>query len=555
MKKLRRIGRCLALGMLCVGVSIASADDASLIAKLEAALTRLTQDNPHGVAVLVARDGQVVARFASGMADVERKIPVTPDTKFRIGSVTKQFVAAAILRLAEEGRLALDDHLVKYFPGFPGGEKISIQQLLNHTSGIHSYTDDADFLSRVSEPVTPKALIEKIRQFPPDFAPGEGFHYNNSAYFLAGEIVAQVSGQSLPDYLRATFFEPLEMQATGIYDNAAPPANIAKGYEVKEGKSTPALDWDMSWAGGAGALYSTLDDLFRWNEALYDGRVLQSSSLKTMLTPVSLGEKVDGMVYGCGVLLSSAHRLPCVSHSGGLNGWSSVLMRLPEQKATIVVLVNALPAKKGLEPGAIADGITAAFFAEEIAKQSAPEPNLEVDSSHYAWLTGRYAYKDGVMVITVEEGRLMAQLADQPKLEIFPQSSRSFFWKEVDASVTFLGDDKTPATAARHTQGGNIFTAPRLPDRVSPELEAELSGIVGQYQYGPGVVLTVTRKSEQVFAQLTGQPQYPIFRKANGVYEWKVVAAQVKFVKDDTGKVTKAVHQQSGATFEAPKVK
>src|SRR4051794_35370370 len=199
-------------------------------------LRELTKDGSSGIAVLVARDGKILFQEGFGFADVARKTPVTAETKFRIGSVSKQFTAAAILRLAEEKKLALTDPLAKFFPDFPRGSEITLRHLLTHTSGIHSYTDKPDFLSQVGKFIEPGKLIASFKNDPPDFAPGAGFHYNNSAYFLAGEIVAKVSGQPYADYLRATFFEPLGMKDTGSFVNTAPPPDMATAYSFVDGK-------------------------------------------------------------------------------------------------------------------------------------------------------------------------------------------------------------------------------------------------------------------------------------------------------------------------------
>ena len=163
--------------------------------------------------------------------------------------MTKQFTAAAILKLAEEGKLAIRDPLAKNFSGMPNGQTITLRHLLTHTSGLHSYTEEPDFLSRVGKPIAPAELVAEIQKYPPDFAPGTNFRYCNTGYFLLGEIVAKVSGQTYADYLHATFFEPLGMKDTGIYVNATPPPGAALGYTVEKDKATAALDWDMSLGG------------------------------------------------------------------------------------------------------------------------------------------------------------------------------------------------------------------------------------------------------------------------------------------------------------------
>ncbi len=518
-------------------------------------LRELTKGESSGVAVLIARDGKILFQGGFGLADLATKTPITTETKFRIGSISKQFTAAAILKLAEEQKLALTDPLSKFFPDFPRGNDITLHHLLTHTSGIHSYTDKPDFLSRVSAPIEPAKLISSFRDDPPDFAPGAGFHYNNSAYFLLGEIVAKVSGKSLADFLRTTFFAPLDMKDTGIFVNATPPPGMAKGYSFADGKLAPALDWDMSWAGGAGALYSTVGDLFRWNEALYGGRVLSPASLKAQTTPVKLPAGVDGMNYGYGLVMSELQRLPMIGHGGGLNGWSTDLIRLPDQHCTVAVLGNALPPPPGLNPGAISQKIAEHFLDDEIKKLPPLAEDKSTDPKAFPDFVGRYDYTNAILTVTVENDHLFAQLTGQPKYEIFPKSATEFFWKVTSAQVVFLRNEKGEVIAAQHTQSGSTFKAPKLGAAAVKLEAAQLDAILGQYQYGPGAVLTVTREDGQLFSQLTGQPKYPIYPRSATEFEWRVVPASVEFSKDAGGKVTKATHRQNGQTFDAPKIK
>jgi CubicO group peptidase (beta-lactamase class C family) len=508
-----------------------------------------------GAAVLIARDGKVLFQAGFGLADIAKKTPITPETKFRIGSVTKQFTAAAILRLADEGKLSLMDPLSNFFPGFTYGDVITVHHLLTHTSGIRSYTDQPDFMAHVTKPVSPEELISRIRQYVPEFIPSSRFHYNNSAYFLAGEIVARVSGKPFAAYLRETFFEPLGMKDTGIYVNASPPPGVAVGYAIEGGKANPVIDWDMSWAGGAGALYSTVGDLMRWNEGLYSGKVIKEASLKLQTSPISLPEGVDGMRYGCGLIVSEYHGLPMLSHSGGLHGWSSDLLWLPEQRCTVVTLVNAMPSAPGHDPSTLTRGLVDEFLAEEI--RNAPQLTIDptVDLRSYPAIAGRYDYKSRVMTVTAEKNQLFAQLTGQPKFEIFPKGPDEFFWKGLDAKVSFLRNDQGDVIAARHTQNGSTFKAPRLTTPDVKVTAAELEAIDGQYQYAPGSVLTVTHDKTNVFAQLTGQPKFPIFPKSTTEFEWRVVPATVEFIKDEKGNVTKAIHRQGGGTIEAAKRK
>lgn len=543
------------LGFLLAASFPLAAAELSFVEGARRHLAEVTTQQRSAVAVLVARDGKIILEEGFGLADVEAQQPATAETKFRIGSISKQFTAAAILRLAEQGQLSLSDPLARHFPEWNHRPGVTLRHLLTHTSGLHSYTEKPEFFTRVTRPIEPADLIAWFKDDKPDFAPGEGFHYCNSAYFLLGQIVAQVSGMPLGNYLRETFLAPLGMNHTGIYVNASPPANAARGYSFAADKLEPALDWDMSWAGGAGALYSTVGDLFRWNEALFGGKVLNQQSFQAATTPVSLPPNTDGMKYGYGLLLYDIGRLPAVGHGGGLNGWASDLIRVPEQQVTVVVLTNALPPPPGLAAQAISRALTAKFLAVEIAAQAPPAEEQNVDPKTFADYVGRYDYQAAVMTISVEGDTLQAQLSGQPKFQIFPKAKDEFFWKVVDAQIAFVRDEQGKVTAARHTQGGNTFTAKKLSPEAVKHTPEQLNAFVGEYQYGPGAVLTVTRDDTQLYAQMTGQPKFPIFAVSPTEFEWRVVKAKIQFVKGDDGKVTKALHEQNDNKITAPKTK
>jgi hypothetical protein len=310
----------------------------------------------------------------------------------------------------------------------------------------------------------------------------------------------------------------------------------------------------MSWAGGAGALYSTVGDLFLWNEALFGGKVLKPSSFKAMTTPVKLPDGVNGMSYGYGLLIAELHRLPAIGHGGGLHGWSSDLMRLPEQHCTVIALGNSLPPADGFEPAAVTRQMSGKFLEEDIRKLPPLKVDPAADPSTYPDFVGRYDYQESVLTIGIDGGRLIAQLTGQQKHEIFPSAPDAFFWRVVDARIVFLRDETGKVTAARHTQGGSSFTAARITEAGVNPTDAELDAILGKYRYGPGAVLTVTRDGASVFAQLTGQPKFPIHPKSATEFVWRIVDASVTFNKDGNGKVTRATHHQNGTTLEAPKI-
>lgn len=533
-------------------LQVANAQSDSFAERAQTVLAKIASDKTAAVAVLVARDGKIVFQGAAGQADLEKPTAATVDTKFRVGSITKQFTAAAILKLAEQGKLKISDPLAKYFPEFPNSDRIALEHLLTHTSGLQCYTEKADFYSRVTQPVKPQELLDWARNDEPNFAPGTDFRYCNTGYFLLGEIVAKVSGKSYAEYLDSTFFNPLGMNNTGVYENASPPTQMAIGYSFIDEKYQPALNWDMSWAGGAGAIYSTVGDLFIWNEALHGAKVINRESLKAATTVVKLPKGVaSSMSYGYGLCSTTHRRLPLISHSGGLQGWKADLLYFPEQKSTIVALTNAMPGAPELNPQMISRISAEKLLADVIAKLPPRKVATGIDPKSYSDYLGRYDYISAVMEVTVEGDKLFAQLTGQEKLELLPDSKDHFFWKDVDAEIIFQRDEHGKVTSGIHTQAGNSFGVAKIAEEEKVDATA-LKAFVGQFQYGPAV-MTTTVENGQLFAQLTGQPKFPIFPKGKNTFEWRVVKAQVEFVQDDKGKVTKARHTQNGSTFDAPK--
>lgn len=527
---------------------------------VDALFQRVFKTSGPGAAVLAAREGKILFERGYGCANLAHQVPAAPETKFRIGSITKQFTAAAVLKLTEEGQLKLEDTLARFVPDFPRGQEVTIRHLLTHTSGIQSYTSRPDFFSQVTVGVEPKELIDSIKKWPYDFDPGQKWLYNNSGYFLLGAIIEKVSGKSYADYLRLTFFEPLGMQDTGVHDARTVLEQEASGYSFENGRVRKAVDWDMSKAGGAGALYSTVRDLYRWNEAVFGGKVLREATLKAAFTPVKTAsddpKEMKDTGYGYGWGISTWRGAKEISHSGGLNGFVSHLLRLPEYQFTVAVLVNCAPGWPGADPGRLARETTELFLGETLAPRQRPTVNTAVSREQLAAIVGRYDYGNAILTVTLEDdSRVMAQLSGQNRYEIFPKSETNFFWKAVEAEVTFVKDEQGRVTKALHRQGGFSLTAPRLPEIREVKVDAAvLDQIVGRYDYGDGASLKVSREGGRVFAQLTGQPALEIYPKSDSEFFWKVVNAEVRFVKDASGKVIKAVHQQGGRVIEAPRL-
>ena len=524
---------------------------------------RLIEEDYPGAAVLIARDGDILYRNEYGYANIGDRVEIAPETKFRIGSVSKQFTAAAILKLQEQGKLSTDDKLSKFLPDFPRGDEVTLHHLLTHTSGIHSYTNDPNFLKTVAAEISPEELIDSFKNDKFDFEPGESQSYCNSGYFLLGHIVAKVSGKSLGEYLQETFFDPLGMADTGIYHWSLVLDHEAVGYSYRDGKVQKAMDWDMSRAGGAGALYSTVEDLYRWNEAVFNGKILSEASLKAAFTPATLnsgevgkGTGVGSEGYGYGWGVGALRGLGQIAHSGGLHGFTSYLMRLPEEELTVAVLANCLPTLPELSTSSMGRHIAEIYLFEEMDEQKSFVTDTTVDANVYDDYVGRYDYGNSmVMTVTRQGHRLLAQLTGQSQAEIFPRSETEFFWKGADAQITFVRDETGTVTGAIHRQGGARLEVRRLKDEAVAQIDpAVYDAYVGPYELEKVGTMKITKEDGRLYGKLGGQPKVELFPRSETEFFLKIVQAEIVFNKDPDGRVTSLTLKQAGMTLTGKKV-
>jgi len=505
-----------------------------------------------GIAVLVAKDGMVQYKKGFGYADIKNKVVVTPDTKFRIGSVTKQFTGAAILKLQENNLLSVNDKLSKFIPDFPRGDEVPIHQLLTHTSGIHSYTGKSDFLDRVTKTISPDSLIAYFKNDPYDFNPGDRFLYNNSGYFLLGYIISKVSGKSYADYLKETFFDPLGMKNTGVHYAGIKLDHEAKGYTKKDDKYEEGLNWDMSWAGAAGSMYSTVDDLNKWNQALYGGKVISEKSLQAALTPVTLNNNAPpGQKYGYGLGLTEYRGMDIVTHSGGLHGFLTQLAYYPKEKMTVVMFTNTSNPEINFDPNKIAE----AFVWNKLDSQSSFAQS-KVKPGNLDQFTGRYEIINvGVLTVTTSEDRLFAQLSGQPKFEIFPSSDNEFFWKVVDARLKFMKNDNGEVNKAILTQNGQQLEAKKLAEEKIVQIDpAIVDNYTDKYKLNENVVVTIYKENNKLIAQPTDQPKLEMQPLSETDFVIKEINAKLSFVKGADGKATKIKLNMNGTDTEMPRI-
>jgi CubicO group peptidase (beta-lactamase class C family) len=332
----------------------------------KAAAAAVAAGESPGLEVAVIKDGKPVLVKGYGSANLEQHVPVTNDTVFRVGSVTKQFTAAALLQLAEEGKVSVHDKLSKYYPNFPRANDITLDEMLHHTSGIYNYTSAPSFAVDGMIHRSTDEMVEYIGKLPKtqDFEPGTDWSYSNSAYFILGGVVEKAAGKPLAEVFKTRFFTPLGMSHSALDDETEIVAGRARGYSGSApGKFTNAPFISMSIPGGAGSIRSTASDLAKWNAALYGGKVLKPASLAAMLTPGKLkngetsGAAMAKMMakagapaaeqsakheYGYALFLTELDGHRKIDHGGGIYGFSASLSEFPDDKTTVVVLSNAI---------------------------------------------------------------------------------------------------------------------------------------------------------------------------------------------------------------------
>lgn len=386
----------------------------------------------------IAVDGAMVFQKAYGKADREAGTVATDDTLFRVGSLTKQFTAAAALTLAQRGRLRLEAPIRAYLPEYPAavGDRVTVHQLLTHTSGIPSYTNDEALMKRRDAPIEHAALLATFQSKPLEFEPGSKFAYSNSGYFLLGVIVERVSGKTYEDYLRENVLRPAGLTRTTTLEAPGTP-NVATGYEVNElDEMAPVKPIDMSFPFAAGALHSTARELVAWDVALRGGRVLDAAWQERMYQP-----ERDNYAYGWRVSAVEGKRM--LSHSGSIDGFNAHIARVPEAKLVVVALLN----NEELSARAVVDAALRMALSGQPIEPKAERATAALDADLLERWCGDYALRAasrgqleakppggafaslGRLALTAEAGRLFVEPAGRPRLRVFRGEDGGLFTK------------------------------------------------------------------------------------------------------------------------------
>jgi CubicO group peptidase (beta-lactamase class C family) len=345
----------------CITPSIAQGQSNSNVSDDVSTYVRGEMQRQHipGVALLVSRAGKIVQAEGFGLANVELQVPVKPETVFQSGSVGKQFTAAAVMMLVEEGKVGLDDPLTKYFPGAPASWKeVTVRELLSHTAGLGDYPEKFDFRKDWTE----DELLKMVEGIPLAFPPGTKWEYSNLGFLTLGILIHRVTGRFYGEFLQERIFQPLEMQTTRIISEADIVPNRAAGYRLVKGE-LKNQEWvaPMANMSADGSLYFSILDLAKWDTALYTEKLLKRSSLEQMWTPAKLKNgQPNKEGYGFGWSTGDRHGHHVISHTGAWQGFKSAIARYVNDQLTVVVLANLAEAK----PGEIASHVADMYLAE-----------------------------------------------------------------------------------------------------------------------------------------------------------------------------------------------
>ncbi len=389
--------------------------------QLDAMFTEAFPDDAPGAAVVVLRDGQTLLRAGYGLADLEYGAPIDPDTVFRIGSVTKQFTAVAILMLAEEGKLSVDDEITRHLPDYPThGQKITIEHLLTHTSGVPDYMRIPGFMDDVRDDRTVAEMIALFKDQDLDFEPGSRWSYSNSGYTLLGAIIESVTEQSYGDFVEQRIFEPLGMTRSSYETHETIVPRRARGYDNGEDGFVNARYVSMTIPYAAGSLLSTVDDMARWDAALSTDKLLPRAArvrLWTPYEPVTAGP----LLYGYGWIVGEHEGSPVMHHNGSVDGFFAYAVRMPREGIYVAVLAN-----NSSEPGKVMN------LTKRAAALASGKPlerqKVEVSNDVLARYAGVYRIGErDTRSLILKDGRLYSKRGPRPPMELVFSSETEFF--------------------------------------------------------------------------------------------------------------------------------
>ena len=427
-------------------------DDPLLIKSIDKELQSIYKPNEPGASVIAIRDGKTIFRRAYGLANVELQVPMKPDMVFKLGSMTKQFTAIAIMILQERGDLSLNNLITTYFPDYPVNEEvITIKHLLSHTSGIKNYNGIQEWKEKIRDKISPKEIIDIFKNEPLEFTPGDKWKYCNSGYTLLAKIIEKASGQTYKSFITNNIFKPAGMDHTyfGTDDQIIP--DLVSGYRKEDGLILKAEYMSMSHPYGGGDILSNTDDLAKWMDALENNKLISKESLEKCFQPTILnnGTKTN---YGYGWFIGDFQGKKNLYHGGGVYGFVSHGMYLPEEKIYVAVLHNCVDPYTGTPTHAVGDLITGILLG--LHEQTGERIAIQLSEEQLNKYQGVYKFVEspGKRKISVENNKVYYERPPRKKenpwskTEIFPESKYVFFAQGRKSTITFHFNDKDDVT-------------------------------------------------------------------------------------------------------------
>jgi CubicO group peptidase (beta-lactamase class C family) len=512
-------------------------------------------DRP-GAACIVRSRGRTIYRDAIGLADAELGVPLAPDMKFRIGSITKQFTAVAILMLAEDGALSLSDPIDRHVAYPTSGKTVTIEHLLTHTSGIPSYTDLEEWLSMWRKDMTPAEILDLTRDRPLCFEPGSDFRYNNTGYILLGAIIEKASGMPYARFVEERIFKPALMGGAS-YDrtDAIVPGRV-RGYEQTADGFSNAPYLSMTQPYAAGALMMSVDDFAAWHEALLSGKLVGKESLARAFEPYRTADG-ESTAYGFGWGIGEFGGKKAIEHGGGVNGFLSNGIYVPEEDLLVAVFCNC--AGPDFDPVAPSVRIARAVLGiEETA-----HPDAAFDARALEELPGVYELADGQLRVISREGdRLFSKRSGGTRLALIPLSASEYAFVDAEGRLAFeRNPDGTIKHVAMYPRLGRrevfVRTDKEAPaDRVAIEVPAEaLARVAGAYELMPGFVMELRLEGDALVAVVPGQPTLRVYPESERDYFVREVDAQLRFEFGSDGAASALTMTQGPMTLKGARVR
>lgn len=426
----------LAPGITWADTAIPAAEQ-DLGAQIDAMIAPYYKPNAPGATVLVTRDGKTVLRKGYGMANIDARLAMQPDAVMRIGSITKQFTAVAIMLLVDEGKLAVTDPINKFLPGYPmQGKNITIEHLLTHTAGIPNYTSKPGFRDTHERDVTVQQMIDSFKNDPLEFEPGTRYAYSNSGYFLLGAVIEKLSGQPYAKFIEQRIFVPLGMKRTAYEGHERTAGMRAIGYSKSLLGLSPTRPISMTQPYSAGAIVSTVDDLSLWYDAIAAGKLLSPASWARVHSTYKLADG-NPTYYGYGWNVSTLRGLPSYAHGGNINGYSAYALALPREKVFVAVLTNTDSGAVNLPMVANKAAAIAAGKPYE-ARKAILVPAAALDAA-----AGQYQMTPTMhRTIRRDGSNLSMERPGRPAITLYPFSPTEFFTPEATTVFRFVRNDK-----------------------------------------------------------------------------------------------------------------